>query len=213
MILKNKYQEAMDHVNVSEEIRSRVLQNLSRELSAPKKNRRIIQLPVWQQLTAVVAVFVVLLAGTITYHSSMHTTKPQQEQNLGMQGATEYSSADELETAAGFSIDPIGTIPFDVTKTEYVLYADLLAEIIYTGDDNRLTYRKSKGTEDNSGIFATYENEISIKIKGIEIQLKGSGEDFDLALWTEGGFSYSLSLDSPLTMSEWMELLNSLPYK
>ncbi len=202
----------MDHVEISEEMRSRVLRNLSQELSAPMKKSKIIKFPGWKQAAAAAAVFVIFAAGTLTYNNILHTANPQQGTELVTYGTTEYSSLSELEEAVGFSVEQIGNIPFDVAKTEYTSYTDHLAEIIYTGDTNRLTYRKSQGSEDNSGIFTAYEKETDIRVKDKQIQLKGSGEGFELAIWTEGGSSYSLSFDSPIAMSEWKKMLDSIAF-
>ena len=43
-----------------------------------------------------------------------------------------------------------------------------------------------------------------------QITLKGDAQDsYTLALWSADGYSYSLSLTTPLAESEWLELIEA----
>ena len=73
-------------------------------------------------------------------------------------------------------------IPFNVEHTEYTAYWQELAQVSYTGDDKTLIYRKSLGEEDNSGDYTNYENHLDIEVGRASVQLKGNGENFNLAI-------------------------------
>lgn len=59
-------------------------------------------------------------------------------------------------------------------------------------EQNSVTYRQSLGTEDNSGDVTAYEKEISVTIDGCSVTLKGDGQQFFLAVWSDGTYSYSI---------------------
>lgn len=51
-------------------------------------------------------------------------------------------------------------------------------------------------------------NEISVN--GINTTLKGNGETYTLAIWTDGEFAYSLSLSEGAGEAEWIEMLQTI---
>lgn len=85
-----------------------------------------------------------------------------------------------------------------------------MAGIEYSGDGERAIYRKSPGAEDNSGDYNDYAAVGSASAGDVQIMLKGGAPgSYTLALWSADGYSYSLSLSSPLTESEWLALIEA----
>lgn len=195
----NKYGEIMEHIEVTEEMRERILRNTEQALAEARKSaaRR-------RRYTAfaAAAAALVLVCGVTLWNNSRLVTPPEDSATDGMQAiydAREYETLTDLAEAAGFSVPELQTLPFTVVQTDYVLITGDLVEVIYTGssDTERLTLRKSPGTEDNSGDYNTYAVTETAAINDLEVTLKGDSEDsFSLALWNDGEYSYSIGLFS-----------------
>lgn len=98
-------------------------------------------------------------------------------------------------------------LPFSADRTEYVSYWENLAEIQYFGGTDSLCYRKSAGTEDNSGDYNSYSQVESRNISGKSVTLKGENDAFTLATWTDGSYAYSISVNAPLTRAAFEALI------
>lgn len=85
-----------------------------------------------------------------------------------------------------------------------------LAEIDYTGEGKTACYRKAAGTEDCSGDYNVYTDVTEFEAGSITVTLKGDAGQYTLAIWTDGSYSYSLSLSDGLSLSDWQALLNSI---
>ena len=118
-----------------------------------------------------------------------------------------YLSAEELSKAVGFNLFEINNLPFKAKETNYIAIDKDFAEINYSGEENSLTYRKSVGTEDNSGDYNVYDYSGEIEINKIKVTVKGEAESLKLAFWTDGKYSYSISLDKAVTQKEMKDLI------
>ena len=96
----------------------------------------------------------------------------------------------------------ITKLPFEAKEKTYMTIGEELAEIIYTGEDNRLIYRMSVGEDDNSGDYTVYENITEIKVSGLTVTLKGKKGLVNLAIWSDGKYAYSLSVDEAVKDEE-----------
>ena len=106
----------------------------------------------------------------------------------------EVSSVKELSDLVGFEVKELEAIPFAVQQASYISISREVAEIIYTGADQELIYRKSKGTEDNSGNYVVYSEEAKRSVDGYEVTVKGDDGRCSLAVWTDGTYSYSIQM-------------------
>ena len=121
----------------------------------------------------------------------------------------EPDSAAALSAAVGFEVNDIG-LPFTPEQTEYISYWHELAEIDYTGAGKTARYRKAAGTEDCSGDYNVYTDVTEFEAGSITVTLKGDAGQYTLAIWTDGSYSYSLSLSDGLSLSYWQALMNSI---
>lgn len=121
----------------------------------------------------------------------------------------ELDSAAALSAAVGFEVNDID-LPFTPEQTEYISYWHELAEIDYTGEGKTACYRKAAGTEDCSGDYNVYTDVTEFEESGMTVMLKGDAGQFTLAIWTDGSYSYSLSLSDGLSLSDWQALMNSI---
>lgn len=195
-----KYEEIMDRVEVTPEMRQRVLSNLE-QARKPKR-------PALRQLMSLAACLAILLC-------CWYAWKPRQQtqvENPGAQGASQIENVASLEALSqktGVPMKELTGLPFDVEATQYVSYWEELAEIQYFGQTDSLCYRKSHGTEDNSGEYNVYSQVKTLDVSGCAVTLKGGAEGYSLAAWTDGTYAYSISASKPLTEETFRGLLEA----
>ena len=86
-----------------------------------------------------------------------------------------------------------------------------LDEIRYTGDDQEVYFRKSQGDdEDNSGVYNTYSQETTINMGEAEVTCKGDSDAYELAIWQQGGYSYSISLQIGISLEELQAMIETV---
>lgn len=182
-----RYHELMEYVEVTREMEERILENINHHFTrkAKTKKRAVISLFV---ASGAAAVF-----GIVFWNPSVRLKNQESSEMIqGIYGEEEYSSVEEMSEAAGFPVEEVKNIPFEVEKAEYRLLHGNLAEIIYSGKDETLAFRKSEGEEDNSGDYTVYEEEKEEQVQGKTVILKGEQGKYFLAVWKEEGYSYSL---------------------
>lgn len=195
-----KYEEIMDRVEVTPEMRQRVLSNLE-QARKPKR-------PALRQLMSLAACLAIVLC-------CWYAWKPRQQtqvENPGAQGASQIENVASLEALSqktGVPMKELTGLPFDVEATQYVSYWGELAEIQYFGQTDSLCYRKSHGTEDNSGDYNVYSQVKTLDVSGCAVTLKGGAEGYSLAAWTDGTYAYSISASKPLTEETFRGLLEA----
>lgn len=191
-----KYKEIMDKIEVTPEMRQRVLQNVE-AAHARKKKRALVR-----QIVSLAACVAIILC-------CWYAWQPRQQEQ-GMQAVPQIenvASISELSQKTGVPIAELTNLPFAVTETAYVSYWEELAEIQYVGEANTLYYRKSPGTEDNSGDYNTYGKEEALSVSGCTITLKGNDDGCSLATWTDGTYAYSISVATPISGEAFRSLL------
>ena len=80
---------------------------------------------------------------------------------------------------------------------------DELIEVRY-GDD--VIIRKSRGSDDNSGDFNSYD--VTKEEDGLV--LKGNEETYNCITWTNGDYAYSITSGSGLSLDTIIEVVNSI---
>ncbi len=191
-----KYEEIMDRVELTPEMRQRVLKNV--EAAGIQKRKRVLR-----QLTALAACLAIVLCGWFIWQPR-HVQEPDV---MAIPQIEEMGSIEALSAKTGIPLKELTGIPFPVEHTQYVSYWENLAEIDYSGGADTLCYRKSQGTEDNSGDYNVYDREETAELAGSTVILKGTGEGFVLATWTDGSYAYSVSLTTPLPQETFQAFL------
>ena len=102
----------------------------------------------------------------------------------------------------------LSNLPFTPEETRYTSYWGNLAEIQYAGNGQSAVFRKSAGTEDNSGDYESYRETADLSVQGNSVTLKGDGKTYALALWTDGTYAYSLRLSPGVPESAWAALIS-----
>ncbi len=121
----------------------------------------------------------------------------------------DYDSLSDACDAAGYDF----TIPEIIDGHDGIHFSVLgdgeIIEAVFGEDDGEITIRKAPGAEDISGDYNTYESTEKVTVGGIEVTLKGEA-GYTLAIWSSKGYSYSLSLSSPLDISGWQAVIESI---
>ena len=212
------YNEIMENIYLTPETKEQILCHVSeRERKAKVQNMKK-----WTKYISVAACCALVVGAAYGIHT-LHPDKTVSEEedmttaDMTDDGAQtpnpmqEYGSAEELSDAVGFTVKEIGELPFTVKKTQYFTYDDTLAEIRYTGDDQEVYFRKSQGEdEDNSGVYNTYSQTTTITVGDTEITCKGESDAYELAIWKKEGYSYSISLQTGISLEELQAMIETV---
>ena len=205
-----KYNEIMGKIEITDEMRSRILKNVEDHFAGKKGYRKKIWYPALGGV-AVAAMLMLIIRPWQGSNTPLGQNPPItcKQRPLVQQGGfgEEYPSAEELSKAVGFDMFELNNLPFKAKETNYIAIDKDFAEINYSGEENSLTYRKSVGTEDNSGDYNVYDYSGEIEINKIKVTVKGEAESLKLAFWTDGKYSYSISLDKAVTQKEMKDLV------
>lgn len=208
MTLNRKYNEAMEHIEVTPEMRSRILNNIENIDFAEKKRTKIVRFPNIKRFATLAACLAVMLVGALTLPNLLDiSNEPPVIENNDI---VEVSSVEELSKTVGFEVSEPGNLPFEPESVIYTAYWAEMAEIIYTNDEQTAAFRKGIGSDDVSGDYNSYELTSEISVNDINAMLKGNGETYTLAIWTDGEFAYSLSLSEGVGDAEWIEMLQTI---
>ena len=218
-----KYHEIMDRVKVTDEMQSRILENVDRHFRKKERNKK---LRIWLPLAGMAVAAAVLLMvmkpwterkpeGSSTEQGTGETTGQITEvpvtaggadnteliidQQPGVFREKKCSSIQELEKEIGFPVKDLKSIPFAVGQTQYRIIANDIADITYKGEGAKVIYRKAAGTDDRSGVYNQYPKSKKITVSGVTVIINGDGEKYPLSTWTDGSYAYSLYTDPGLT--------------
>ncbi len=210
MILSKAYDEIMEKIKVTDEMRTRILHNIKTLDITP--TGRIVNFRSWKKYLSVAACFAILLAGTFTVSKILSVE--DEKSNNGVLSFTanieEFSSVTELANNLGFKVKDIENLPFKVNDIKYYSYWNEMAQIEYQGSSESAMYRKSKGDEDNSGDYNEYEDVIFTDVEGISVTLKGENGLYKLAVWKKEGYSYSLSFEKGINYDTFVSVIKNI---
>ena len=212
-----RYDEIMDHIRVTDDMRSRILENIEAGDITAERRRKQTGRTVTKLLSMAACLAVIIAVASALRSPAQVSTSDDLQTNEGdapgfVQGGAdivEPDSAAALSAAVGFEVNDID-LPFTPEQTEYISYWHELAEIDYTGAGKTARYRKAAGTEDCSGDYNVYTDVTEFEAGSITVTLKGDAGQYTLAIWTDGSYSYSLSLSDGLSLSYWQTIMNSM---
>lgn len=203
--MKKRYDEIMEKIEVTEEMRSRILQNIQQADITP--HAKIVRFPSARKYLSLAACLAILFVGVLTVPSRLNPEQGNESEPLAPgSDIVTVSSAKELSDSVGFEIKDIPTLPFSVENVTYTVYWQELAQISYSGEGQTLTFRKSADEGDNSGNYIVYENIVEKTIDGNTLLLKGDGDTYSLVLWESDGYSYSLYFENGVQESDCIDV-------
>lgn len=219
--MSKSYDEIMEEIQVTDEMRDRILQNISKtDIQKEPSGKRRTRFYQWQKYSLTAACLALLLVGAVAL-PRLWSSNGQEPSAMGSEvgtgelmgsaqwGIQECSSAEALSEAAGFPVEGLEQLPFTVQETDYLYLGDGLAEIRYYGSgEERLDYRKSVGMEDNSGVYLEFDRVQEEDVNDIQVTLTGDADRVYLILWQKDGFAYSIYEEEGIPteeVSEWLE--------
>lgn len=228
MTLSKAYDEIMERIQMSDDMRQRILQNIETQgikeninkKDPPKKVILFRRISKYVSAAACLAVVIAGIAlGPRVFYGTSQPSENGEEMAAVGNGIESCASAKELSQKLGFEISDIEELPFSVQTSEYFSYWGDLAEIDYEGIDaegesQSLCYRKAPGTEDISGDYEVYEMEKNAEVENrtgtgkITVTLKGGQDGYLLAVWNMDGYSYAVSTTKGLTEEEMLLLVS-----
>lgn len=212
------YNEIMENIYLTPETKEQILCHVSER----ERKAKIQNMKKWTKYISVAACCALVVGAAYGIHTLHPDKTVSEEEDMttadmvddGAQIANpmkEYGSAEELSDVVGFTVREIGELPFTVKETLYFTYDDTLAEIRYTGDDQEVYFRKSQGEdEDNSGVYNTYSQTTTITVGDTEITCKGESDAYELAIWKKDGYSYSISLQTGISLEELQAMIETV---
>lgn len=201
------YDEIMEHVAVTEQMRQRILTRVENaDLSLAGNTARV---PGLRQYWAAAACAALLLVGAavLPQYLDFQQTEPQPGHTQTVSRFAEVSSLAELEETVGFEVEELTKLPFAVTDTVYTAFGSEMAEIRYCGEGETAVLRKALGVEDPSGDYTQYEEKRELSVNGTPVTLKGGNSQYLLALWQKGDYAYSVRLTGGADQTVWEQIL------
>lgn len=211
MILNNSYHEIMDKITVTPEMRQQILSDMPEKISRRKKRQRMNKIIRYASFAACITLILtaVLTFSGIVSHNSSSPNRQDDALTQTVNGIEECTSLDELAAKVNFTVTELKELPFTSEQVSYLSFWNTLAEIDYEGSDNSITFRTSREKEDNSGDYNVYESTETVEINGLTVTLKGNNQTYSLAIWQNGEYSYSISLEKGISKEDLTALLKA----
>lgn len=209
MTLSKKYEEIMDHIKVTPEMGKYILEQMEPVDFTKPGLKSALPVRKITRFAALAASLAVVLTG-IFFLRNPAVNSPISESPTVIasgNGIVEVASEKELAEQVGFEINGLTSLPFQVEDTIYTAYWKSLAEITYNGEGQTAVYRKGYGSDDVSGDYTSYAQETELKIGNTAVTLKGDDTGYRLATWTDGTYSYSISLSQKTDTDGWKDIL------
>ena len=200
-----KYDEVMEKLEVTPEMRARILQNVKTQMAEPcKKPNRL------RRFAALAACLAVLLMGAMALPKFISSPVPEESETMVANGMVEVTSKEELSEAVGFPVKSAQSLPFFPQSIYYTSYWGDMAQIDYANGGSTACFRQSLGEEDNSGDWNEYPAQESLTVNGCAVTLKGERDSYTLGIWSDGTYSYSLSLSAGQPASVWASIVEGV---
>lgn len=200
-----KYDEVMEKLEVTPEMRARILQNVETQMAEPRKKPNRLR-----RFAALAACLAVLLVGAAALPKLISSPAPEESETTIANGMVEVASKEELSEAVGFPVKSAQSLPFFPQSIYYTSYWGEMAQIDYANGGSMACFRQSLGEEDNSGDWNEYPAKESFTVNGCAVTLKGEADSYTLAIWQDGTYSYSLSLSAGQPASVWESIVEGV---
>ena len=187
----------MDKIQVTPQMRERILTNIEKEHFSYKRKKYFLHHTLYRIIFPFAACLLIAFT-IITAFENPTRQKPaakipdeNNDELITNFGITETDSAKKLSAMAGFSVNDIS----------------YLADIQYEFSEQNISYRKSQGNGDNSGDYNKYNSIEKIQINSYFVTIKGNDNNYSLAIWNNGKYSYSINLENAIAKKQFINLL------
>ena len=122
----------------------------------------------------------------------------------------DYADMAAVKEAMGFDI----VLPEKIEGYEQTLIQtdeeETLVQVFYKKDDQQILIRKAAKKGDISGDYNQYTKEETVTVGENTITLKGDADNYKLALWTAGEYSFSVSVTEGMSQEALTELVQAV---
>ncbi len=119
----------------------------------------------------------------------------------------------QLRSEAGYDFKIPTYIPFGYVFSDADLRFGSFIQVVYTSDEDELTYRTGRIQGDISGDYNKYAEEYNEVVDGNDTAFKGSDGNVNIAVWEDGEDSYSISSRSGIDKDETVRIIESVDYE
>lgn len=225
--MKQRYNEVMEHIVVTDEMRARILAAVQQADLTPRKKAirfdRILKMAAAAAACAAVMVVgqnampkmgsAATAADTGAYTDGVDKASDSCEMAMqAVNGIQECPDALGLEQAVGFAVPQLESLPYTLEETVYRSYWGEIAEVEYQcAGSEKVCLRKAPGEGLVSGDYNDYAYVQQLAVNKVLAVLKGSTEGtYTLAEWQADGYAYSLSLSSPQAVTWWENAIQTI---
>lgn len=85
-----------------------------------------------------------------------------------------------------------------------------MIQVFYGDEGQEVCIRKAPGSEDISGDYSSYTQVKELNINGAAVTMKGEDCLVSLAIWTSGGYTYSISAHAGMSEADMAALVQSV---
>ena len=125
----------------------------------------------------------------------------------------EYTSVRDAWAVAGLPVYTPTLLPVGYVQKEIIVIDKSLAEIFYRNDAGKeILFRMAKGDADISGDNNIYEVNQVMQVGRQYIRVKGTEKLVSLALWSRGGYTFSLSFEKPVSVEAVQSIVSTIPW-
>ena len=224
--MKNKYQEVMRHVSVTDEMRNRILSNVQgaysyangradhqvKDFGNKRKN-------VFYSLTryaAVAAVFVLVAASfqltisDLLFDSSERSTEKQLSINGSHYVETAVEDRQALEKMTHLSLNEPAKISKTAEKAKYSAIDDKIAVVRYLFPmADGIVFMQADSDIELEDYNTKQDYSKSKKIGDSLITLRGKGDHrYNSCIFRNSQYVFSLELNKDMDMEEWLDMLD-----
>lgn len=121
---------------------------------------------------------------------------------------TEHETLADLAKTVGFDVT-LPTVDKAYKETAFIDISGTIADVRFADDEDTITFRKAKGSDDISGDNKTYKENKTIAVKDVSVSVKGN-DGINTATWQKDGFTYSFSSDKAMTQDALVKAIENL---
>ena len=121
---------------------------------------------------------------------------------------TEHETLADLAKTVGFDVT-LPTLDKAYKETAFIDISGTTADVRFADDEDTITFRKAKGSDDISGDNKTYKENKTIAVKDVSVSVKGNA-GINTATWQKDGFTYSFSSDKAMTQDALVKAIENL---
>lgn len=122
----------------------------------------------------------------------------------------EHETLEQAAQAAGFKL----TAPDAANGSDSRVFRtmeDKLLEIVYHKEQEETArIRKAPGSDDISGDYTVYPQASEVSVKGNPVTMSGSDDKVSLAVWTDSGYTYAVSVAGGISPSGMTALVSAI---